>query len=769
MSLNTIIRTLHSNSLPNSRSYLITNELLKLYSKFTGCCLINLYNLNEIYNTFGWYFDKEKKTLFQICLIIDSNNCYIEDNDKKILKALNLTSYTKLSFYLNSIKRNQICNKISIFESINIYEPGKNPEYFKLLDFKTEEIQITIYSKNNKRKKDNTSSFSKNKKVKLNDDINWKIMVSASSTRNYFLNDPIIDWLKEYNIKSINDLPSIKCNNQNNFQNMYNIPSNFRNISDTPFTQFIMDQGCQFEEKVIEIIKQKHDVVQVAESYQSTNIKLFEKTIKLMKSGVKIIYQGILHDYDNKTYGAPDLMIRNDYLNKFIGYDIYNETFGSPKLNTKWHYVIIDIKHSQINLNVDKIHISNCDSIPAYKGQLLIYTNALNNIQGSNVRKAFILGKKYSYCIKKNTYYIHDFMNKLGTIDYNGFDKEYNNKLIKALEWIQSVRNDGHNWTLLPLPSKEELFPNMKNNKDSIYGKIKKSLAEKIYEITSIYYCGIKNRKNAFTNGIFEWNNKKCTSKSLGFIEGKIATRVDAILKINRQNTNIILPKNIKYNDIQWRSRNKNEMEFYLDYETINSNFGNMDINNLCKGNENFNIIFMIGVGYEKNKEWKFKNFIANKNTKDGEKEIFDSFWKFINSKLKESGKTIPIFVHWSQAERFSYDKSRERHPHLPQKNMIDLYQVFLNEPIVIKGALNYSLKSIAKAMFESSLIKTIWDTSSSCANGLDAMLFAFQVYNNSNSNLNPEEDIIMQEIKKYNEIDCKCLWEIIIYLRKNH
>mgnify|MGYP000934238184 CR=1 FL=1 len=46
------------------------------------------------------------------------------------------------------------------------------------------------------------------------------------------------------------------------------------------------------------------------------------------------------------------------------------------------------------------------------------------------------------------------------------------------------------------------------------------------------------------------------------------------------------------------------------------------------------------------------------------------------------------------EIEKTSYDKSKERHPLLPLKKMIDLYQVFLNEPIVVKGALNYSLKS---------------------------------------------------------------------------
>ena len=752
MSIEILVDSLHSNSLPTSRNYLVINELLKIYSKFTEVNLINLYNLNEIYNTFGWYYDKKKAKLFQVYIIIDSKELYSEINNKQILEFLKLTSYTKLSFYLDNLKKD-IC------ESINIYEPGKIPEYFKMLDFKTEDIPITKYSKNNKRKRDNSDNSEESKKVRIDssDDIDWKTMVSASSTRNYFLNDTIIDWIKEYNIKSINDIPSIKGNTE----------SDIKYVIDDPFTKFIMEQGCQFEEKVIDIIKQKHKVIKVAESYQSRNKELFEKTKELMKKGINIIYQGILHDYDNKTYGAPDLIVRSDYLNKLVGYNIYNETFDSPKLNTKWHYVIVDIKHSQINLTADRIHILNSDSIPAYKGQLLIYTNALNNIQGTNVKKAFILGKKYSYCVQKKTYYIHEFMNKLGTIDYDDFDKNYIDEVNNAIKWIQSVRTDGHNWKLLPLPTKEELFPNMKNNKDGMYGKIKKSLAEEINEITSVYYCGIKNRKEAFKNGIFGWNNNNCNSKIMGFNDGKIAKQIDNILQINRQDINIVLPKNIKYDELKWRTRDENEMEFYIDYETMNSNFGTIHVDNSSVDYKDFNIIFMIGVGYEKDNNWEFKSFIANKNDRTGEKDILDLFWIFINNKLKEFNKTIPIFIHWSQAEKTSYDKSKERHPLLPLKKMIDLYQVFLNEPIVVKGALNYSLKSIAKALFQNKLISTIWDTSSNCANGLNAMLLAYQVYNKQDSN--PVEDFTMKEIEKYNEIDCKCLWEIINYLRKNH
>lgn len=109
--------------------------------------------------------------------------------------------------------------------------------------------------------------------------------------------------------------------------------------------------------------------------------------------------------------------------------------------------------------------------------------------------------------------------------------------------------------------------------------------------------------------------------------------------------------------------------------------------------------------------------------------------------------------------------KSRLRHPEMPVKQMVDLYQVFLNEPIVVKGALNYSLKSIAKAMFEFKLINTIWDSNSQCANGLNAMLIAHNIYSKTKNVTN--EIPMMKEIEKYNEIDCKCLWEIIRYLRK--
>jgi predicted RecB family nuclease len=208
----------------------------------------------------------------------------------------------------------------------------------------------------------------------------------------------------------------------------------------------------------------------------------------------------------------------------------------------------------------------------------------------------------------------------------------------------------------------------------------------------------------------------------------------------------------------------------------MNSNFGKIVIDKTIEY-ENFELIFMIGVGFtNKNNEWEYKSFIVEDKTKSSEKIMLDLFWKYIDNVKKEYEKENAIFIHWSQAEQSAYSKTRIRHLGLPEKNFIDLYQVFKNEPIVVKGALNYSLKSITKAMYKNNLITTIWDTSSPCANGLNAMLLAYQCYEKKRRDSIGDDTMTsirdnnsMKEIEKYNEIDCKSMWDILKYLRANH
>ena len=70
--------------------------------------------------------------------------------------------------------------------------------------------------------------------------------------------------------------------------------------------------------------------------------------------------------------------------------------------------------------------------------------------------------------------------------------------------------------------------------------------------------------------------------------------------------------------------------------------------------------------------------------------------------------------------------------------------------------------------MYQHNFIETIWDSDNPCSNGLTAMILAWKVYQ-KNKMKNIHNNPVIQDIIKYNIIDCKVLWEIVNYLRENH
>ena len=529
-----------------------------------------------------------------------------------------------------------------------------------------------------------------------------------------------------------------------------------------------MDQGIEFENEVYKILKSKFNIVKVAESYQSRSKEKYYETIELMKKGVDMLYQPVLQDLENQIYGSPDLIVRSDKINKIFEYNVIpkiEEKKRSKNLNRNYHYIVIDIKHSTLQLNADGKTLRNVNSIPAYKGQILVYNIALGNMQGYDSPYGFILGKKWEFTKLKIKTSGVNFMNKLGEINYNDRDIIFRSKTDEALEWIRSVRKDGTNWSLLPYPSRRELYPNMKNEKDGHWRKIKNDLNKHINEITSVWMCGVKRRNIAHNKNIYSWKNKKCTSKNLNFKEGKTSRILDKILDINRQNQVKIDVGNL-LNDSTWRN-NDNYFDFYLDYETMNSNLGKCIINENNIGYNDNNFIFLVGIGWEENNEWHFKEFLAKSNNKKGELEMIKSFWNFVEQKLRNTNK-LAKFYHWTKAEPNCYKKLKLRHNELlPEKNFYDMYDMFIKNRIVVKDSLNYSLKTIAKAMNKNDLINSVWDSSNPCSNGLKAMLLAYKLYDRLD--IIDENEPVMRDIIHYNEVDCKVLWEIMSYLRNNY
>jgi hypothetical protein len=667
-------------------------SLLKyINNKYINIDLVNLFN----YNMF-WAINTFTNNLYHLEYIING----------KIYKEHDMLSntYINIKFELEEIPKAFATNILNCY-----------PKHYLIKS-------VILTSINNKRKNRDIEVVSDNisedyKKQKK--EVNWDMMVSASSTRNYFLNDPLLDYLKFINNSSTNN------SSTNNSISLYE-----------NFETYIMKQGIEYEKKVIEEIRKNHKVYDIYSEREARSTKLFEQTIECMRKGEKIIYQGVLHNYKNSTYGIPDLLIRSDYINKFVGYDIYNEEHRSLSIERDYHYVVVDIKHSVIHLSSDKSSILNEGSVPAFKGQLLVYTKALNNILGTNITKAFVLGKKYVYETKGIKYEIEDIYH-LGKIDYRNKDQWVNIKLNQCLEWFYELRMNGKEWKLNP-PSRKELYPNMKNEKYGYLAGIKKDLAKEINEITSIYYCNYEKRNALIDKGINSWKDHKCTSKNMGFKEGIISKRVDAILDINRSDD--LIRNHCVVNKIP------KQRLFYLDFETLNNAIGEYD-----------DFVFMIGVGYEDNKQWKYKVFTVKAITENEEKTIFTKFWEYIDNICNN-----PLFIHWSQAEKIVYQKVKER-TGIKDIKLYDLNKLFIDELIVVKEAFNWSLKEISKAMFKHGFIQTLWDNGI-CSDGLSAMIIAKNIYDKNKV----VDNEMLRSIIKYNEIDCKVMYEIICYLKTN-
>jgi hypothetical protein len=698
-----------------------TNDLIinfvNKYSEQNNLELINLNLLDKIFNCNYWFICNKTDKLF---FFNSTNNAY----NREIINIL-----SELNYYIfTEIKTGNVITFEKLI--INNNKSSRDIRYERLSLIKS------IYL---------TSSDI----VQTSSNID---MIPATSIRNYMLNDPLIDYLKEYNINSLSDIPSKKRQKID------------KNTDNDLFSNHIMKSGIEFEDELIKLIMKNHPVIKVANFTESRQVQKFNETISLMKKGIPIIYQGVLHNNENNTFGLPDLIIRSDYINKLMNYEVISqeeEKFPAPLLGTNFHYKVIDIKHSTITLRSDGIHILNSDNSPAYKGQLYIYTAALNKVQGIKINKAFIWGKKYSYESCNVKYNIINFLNKLAIINYDTIDFEYIEQTNKAINWIKTLREEGSTWSLLPIPCRNELFPNMKNDKDGNLHQIKSNLSESINEITQIWNCGFKKRQIAHSKKIYSWKNHKFNSKLLKMNNGKIGPTIDKILNINRQNRDLIRPKKINYDRSSWAYENHDTVEFYLDFETFNSNLDSI-IKNGVIIDECGQYIFMIGIGYIKNKQWIFKSFIMENKTLESEKIMFDQYMEYINQVLQTENKKLCKMYHWSFAEVGSYQSFKIRHSDLKINDLhisfYDLNKVFINEPITIKGALNYSLKTVAKALNKHKLIKSTWDTTSACSSGLNAMILANKLYESSTNVIN---DPIMKEIIYYNEIDCKVLWEI--------
>ncbi len=602
---------------------------------------------------------------------------------------------------------------------------------------------------------------------KVNNNEQW---ISATKTKNYLIKDPVLDWIEKYYLKyGFGDKNITKTALNKDKKTIINEKKILENT--------LFKKGNDFEELIyqeIENIIGKNNCVKVINNYTECCIEKMQDTINYMQKGYPVIEQAVLYNEDNKTFGIADLLIRSDYINELFSDEIEHIDkefeFTGCKFSKNYHYRVIDIKWTQLQLCSDGFKVLNTDRFPAYKGQLAIYNLALGKIQNYIPDVAYIIGKSYKFDFQSITYHGNSSFERMGHILFDDFDNKYIELTKNAIDWYRDMLANGHKWNIIT-DQRVELCPNMCNSMDAPYTSIKLDLAKKRHELTSIWRVGVKHREIAFSNNIYNWMDQNCKSEKMG-IGKNLSNTIDNIIKINQNNELIYSPDKLQHNLFEWREENK-YMDFFIDFETINDVFykDNVSINN----NYNNNYIFMIGVGfYDNNKNWIFKEFHMNNICNNEEIRIMNEFKDYINSKFEEHKKMSNSkirFFHWSQAETNFLENFNNKHNliisgFLSNIEFADLYKIFTNGSICINGSLTYKLKDISKSLYKHGLINSTWDDTN-ISNGMNAMIDGCNYYKFIDNNIcNDNIKNSFNNIIKYNEIDCKVIGEILNWLR---
>lgn len=544
---------------------------------------------------------------------------------------------------------------------------------------------------------------------------------------------------------------------------------------------------------------------------KSGNMKHMKKmgklTLDAMNEGIPLIFQGVVVNDSNFTYGITDILVRSDVINKLMTDPVYDTELKvkAPNLKIRYHYRVIDIKWTTMELCVNGENIYNSAWFPAYKGQLAIYNAALGRLQGYTPNETYIMARAWHVNGKEEERGYSCF-DRLGVIDYAGFDNKYIMKTKKAIQWVHKVSLIGGIWGYYSdKPDIKELYPNMCNSRNGRWGPLKSKIAKFYDEITGVWYLRVLHRDNAHEKGIMNTIDPRCTTKELGMKQGTRSKVIDSILATNRS-TSIIEPSNMTDKgllDLIQLSHG----DYFVDFEVISGTFMTKpeDIN-IHNSKSNPDSTFMIGVGFKSDSQistskllqklnqtggvfhrtdddWEYVCFYETQLSDYQEKFVFVNFINFIKLRSHEikhvyKKEATNNLIHWYDAEPRFMRTGRDRHYKKSDKSesgklmvelfnyfdkncrWCDLYKKFATLPITVNGAQNFKLKTVTNALYKHKMIKTIWPEDG-VMGGFNAMIIAMDIYENVTGD-NIIKNKQFMEVVDYNEVDCKAMFDIV-------
>lgn len=532
-----------------------------------------------------------------------------------------------------------------------------------------------------------------------------------------------------------------------------------------------MQQGMGFERALVGDLESKFDVVRIARRPdEARSLDAAFATWEAMRAGKAIIAGAVVRDPQLRTFGIVDLLVRNDVLAELCPDAFAGDPLELPVIGLSHgrHYRVVEVKYQTVEL------LKNGDLTTA-AGELdtlvqtWIYNEAVGRMQGYTPPSAYVVGRGWRTSQGERDDRCWD---RLGRIRHDVFLRgrglELREVVGQATAWVRRLRTDGAEWRVLPIPSVPELWPNMKADPAG-WSDAKTRIARELADLTLLPRVGVAERTRAHAVGITRWDDPRLDAAVFGVNEKETAI-LSQVLAVNRDGGAPIRPERLR--DGLWRMRAP--VEAFVDFEFLQDladDFAAFP----RKGGQT--LIFQIGCGTYVDGEWRFRQFTVDDLSLEAEGRMVDDWLAYLRRLCADAASDLAEarLVHWSQAEQSNferaYDNARARHPDRdwPPLPWYDLLRdVIQAEPVVVRGAFSFSLKSIARAMRANGAIATDWGDG--LADGAGAMAGAWNAaVEAKRRGVALGDTDPMREVARYNEVDCRVMAEILDHLRREH
>lgn len=531
-----------------------------------------------------------------------------------------------------------------------------------------------------------------------------------------------------------------------------------------------MQQGRGFERALIADLAARWEVVRVAtRPDEARSLDAAYATWEAMRAGKPIIAGAVVRDPQLRTFGVADLLVRNDVLAELCADAFEGDPLELPVIGLSHgrHYRVVEVKFQTLEILKNGDFTTGAGELDTL-AQTWIYNEALGRMQGYTPPAAYVVGRAWKQQVERGD----RCWEKLGRIRHDvvlrGRGIDLRELVQQACAWVRRVRTEGAEWRVLPFPSVPELWPNMKSDQGG-WHDVKTRIAKELADLTLLPRVGVTERARAHAAGITRWDDPRLDAAVFG-LNAKETAILDAVLAVNRDSGPSLRPARLR--DGEWRIGAP--VEAYVDFEFL-QDLADDFTQFPRKGGQA--LIFQIGCGTYRDGAWRFRQFTVDDLSLEAEATMIDEWLLYVRSLCEATGSELQDarLVHWSPAEQSNFERAyhnaRTRHPdhHWPELPWYDLLRdVIQAEPVVVKGAFSFSLKSIARSMRANGLIATDWGEG--LADGAGAMAGAWNAaVEAKRRGVALSDTDTMREVARYNEVDCRVMAEILDYLRQEH